>query len=86
MTLKVELFYSPTCHICPRAREVVMGIEEGKEVEIEEVNVLSPEGLRRAERYCIRSVPTIVVNGKVKLSGVPSRGKLLGLIEKEGKK
>lgn len=82
MTVRLELFYSPTCQICPRAREVVMSLDEDK-VEIKEVNVLSTEGLRRAEDYSIRSVPTIVLNGKIKLTGVPSKGSLIKMIQRE---
>jgi len=82
MTVRLELFYSPTCHLCPRAREVVMSLDEDK-VEVEEVNVLSTEGLRRAEDYSIRSVPTIVLNGRIKLTGVPSKGNLIKMIQRE---
>ncbi len=83
MTVKLELFYSPTCQICPRAKEVVMSLDEADEMEIEEVNILSPEGLRRAEDYGIRSVPTIVLNGKIKLTGIPSKSNLTKMIQRE---
>jgi len=83
VAVRLELFYSPTCQLCPRAREVVMSLDEDDEMQIEEVNVLSPEGLKRAEDYGIRSVPTIVLNGKIKLTGVPSRGNLIKVIQRE---
>lgn len=82
--VRLELFYSPICQLCPRVREVIMRLDEDyDEVRIEEVNVLSPEGLRRAEDYGIRSVPTIVLNSRVKLTGVPSRGYLINMIQRE---
>jgi small redox-active disulfide protein 1 len=83
MAVKLELFYSPTCQVCPRTREVVMSLDEDDELQIEEVNVLSPEGLRKAEDYGIRSVPTIVLNGKTKLTGIPSKSNLIKMIQRE---
>jgi len=60
-----------------------MSLDEDSEVQIKEVNVLSPEELRRAEDYGIRSVPTVVLNGKIKLTGMPPRGNLVRMIQRE---
>jgi small redox-active disulfide protein 1 len=85
MTVVVELFYSPMCLYCPEARKVVMEVadEFGERVRVEEVNVLSPTGVERAERYGVRGVPTIIVDGRVKIEGVPTAEQLRRAIQQE---
>jgi len=83
MTVRIELFYSPACPLCPRARELVMSLDEDNNMQIEEVNILSNEGLKRAENYGVSSLPTIVLNGKTKLTGLPSRSNLMKMIQQE---
>ena len=53
-----------------------------EKVEVEMVNILMSGGRRRAIKYGIKGVPTIVVNGKKKIVGVPRRKDLRKLIEK----
>ena len=53
-----------------------------EKVEVEMVNILMSRGRRRAIKYGIRGVPTIVVNGKKKIVGVPRRKDLSKLIKK----
>ena len=55
----------------------------GWSLEVEEVNTSMRSGAVRAEKYGIRAVPTIVVNGKKKIVGVPREKELRELIEKE---
>ena len=57
----------------------------GWSLEVEEVNTSIRSGAVRAEKYGIRAVPTIVVNGNVKkkIVGVPREKELIELIEKE---
>ena len=57
----------------------------GWSLEVEEVNTSIRSGAVRAEKYGIRAVPTIVVNGKKKIVGVPREKELRELIEKEMK-
>jgi len=85
MAVKLELFYSPICPLCPRVKELVMGLDDKvlDNVQVEEVNVYSSEGLKRAEGYGIRSVPAIVLNGKIKLTGVPTRSTLVNAVQRE---
>lgn len=91
--VRVEFFYSRRCPHCRRAKSVVMRIEQQfrirfkkdlvqEKVEVEMVNILMSRGRRRAVKYGIRGVPTIVVNGKKKIVGIPRKKDLIKLIEK----
>jgi len=80
MPLRIELFYSPACPYCPEAKRILREILEriDQEFHVDEVNVFSPEGLERAKRYGIISVPTIIVvnrhkNRRCSRKGDPSR-------------
>ena len=57
------------------------GLDE--KVEIEMMNTLTPRGRMSAIKYGIRGVPTIVVNGKKKIVGIPREKDLRKLIEEE---
>jgi small redox-active disulfide protein 1 len=91
--VKVEFFYSPRCPHCRRARSVVGMMEKQfkrrfkkglvqEMMEVEMVNILMPGGRKRAINYGISGVPTIVVNGKKKIVGVPRKKDLREPIEK----
>ena len=85
MTIKVELFHSPVCPYCPEAKGILLEVleEAGHEFSIEEVNIFSPEGLKRAKKYNIASVPAIIIENKHKIIGVPRKEILLRKIMQE---
>ena len=60
--LKIEVFTSPTCPNCPSAVSLVKEIgEEYKEVEIKQIDTSTKKGNRKAQKYGIMSVPTIIL-------------------------
>jgi len=74
VTVTIELFYSPMCLYCPKARKIVTEIADeldGK-VRVEEVNILSTAGMEKSEKYNVKGVPSIVINGRAKITGVPT--------------
>lgn len=85
MVIKVELFYSPICPHCPEAKRILLEVleEVDQEFHVEEVNVFSPEGLERAKKYEIISVPAIIIENKHKIIGVPRKESLLRKITHE---
>lgn len=87
VALSIEFFYSPMCTYCPEARKSVMDVVEGLSdkirVRVKEVNVLSPSGIEKAELYGIKSTPTIVINRRTKITGVPSKEQLYKAIQRE---
>ena len=85
MTIKIELFYSPICPHCPEAKRALREVleETDQEFHVDEVNVFSPEGLERAKKYGIISVPAIVIVDRHKIMGVPGKETLLRKIKHE---
>jgi small redox-active disulfide protein 1 len=74
----IKLFTSPTCPACPKAKEVLRKIvEENKDIMVLEFNVNTDEGLREALRYDVRAVPTIVINDRYVIVGIPNYKKRL---------
>lgn len=85
MTVKIELFYSPMCLYCPEARKIVLDIAEefsGK-VQIEEINILSSAETEKLEKYSVKGVPTIVINSKAKITGIPTILQLRKAVQRE---
>lgn len=78
MELLIELFTSPTCPHCPAAKRVTESVVKQMEgALLIERDVSIPEHVEIAARYGIQGVPTIVVNSKYKMVGVPgSEGEL----------
>lgn len=68
MAIRVELFSSPICPYRPEAiRGLLEALEEAdREFHLEEINVFSPEGLERAKRHDILSVPAMIIENNIK--------------------
>ncbi len=87
MTVKLEVFTSPTCPHCPHAVKVSEEVREEKpEIHIIETSTGTSDGMKRAQQYNIMAVPTVLVTGPesdqpIGLKGVPSRSSLVKAIE-----
>lgn len=87
MPVKIELFVSNSCPHCPAAKEVVQEVcSKFKGVIVEEVDTSKPDGVARATKYQIYAVPTVVINEKITIVGVPNKDELANKIEAELKK
>jgi predicted DsbA family dithiol-disulfide isomerase len=83
--MNVELFYSPTCPTCPQARAFLLDIaDEMDGLHLEEVNVLSSEGVKRADHYGVRSVPTLIIDRHVRLTTFSSKDAVIRRIREVG--
>lgn len=84
MTVTIELFYSPMCLYCPKAKKILMKIAEefGGKIQVEEINILASTGLEKVEKYSVKGVPTIVINGRTKITGVPTAEQLRKAIQR----
>lgn len=72
MELLLELFTSPTCPNCPAAKQVAENVVRRMEgALLIERDISIPENAEIAKRYGIQGVPTIVVNCKYQMVGVP---------------
>ncbi len=79
----VEEFMSPGCTGCPAARQMLKELSEELEGEmtVEEVDITVDT--TRAAEYGIMSVPSIVINGVLKFTGVPKKEELKKALEEE---
>ncbi len=69
----IELFTSPTCPYCPRAKEIAERIvKELPNALLIERDITEPENAEIARRYGIQGVPTMIINGAYRIVGVPS--------------
>ena len=76
--LLLELFTSPTCPHCPRAREAMgEAVKAMKNALLIEREVTAPENAELARGYGIRSVPTLIINGAYRVEGVPQRDDIM---------
>ncbi|MEK9148818.1 MAG: sulfurtransferase TusA family protein [Candidatus Desantisbacteria bacterium] len=82
---RFELFYSPLCPTCPAAKEVVREVAEEEGIELEEINIMSPEGENRAKKYEIRGIPHLVINGACHILGIPTKEAIAGLLREAQK-
>lgn len=84
MTIKVEVFSSPACTSCARAKDALKRIAAelgGERIEWREVNVL--EELDYAVKLDVLSTPAIAVNGRLVFASLPSAKKLRAALEEE---
>lgn len=71
----VELYYSDSCQDCHVVRRMIGELLSG-DMKFKEINIDYPEGRMRAEELGILSVPTVVVDGEVRVVGRAGRDEL----------
>ncbi|UCG70176.1 MAG: thioredoxin family protein [Thermoplasmata archaeon] len=70
--MKIELFYNPTCPICPRAKKLVKKVlKKYPQVEYDELNAY--ENQDRVMALGFETVPAIVIDGKLWHVGMPDK-------------
>ena len=67
MAHRIEVFSAS----CPLCNKVVDEIEAGKCAECQLIVYNLPEGLEFARKYGVRVVPTVIIDGEVKIEGRP---------------
>lgn len=80
--IKIEAFYSPLCPDCPKAIGITREVAEEYGIELFEINVLSPNGQKKAEERNVKSIPSILI-GETKIMGIPTKEQLKKALEKE---
>lgn len=78
--VKVQLVYTKTCVYCPAAKQLFKDLKKVHKFDYEEIDATSPEGQKLVSKYMIMSVPTIIVDGKVKFTGIPSKDKAIAAV------
>lgn len=83
--VKIEVYYSPVCPHCAGAKKLVLQVASryGGEVEVEEINTFTKEGMKRGMANKIMAVPTVFIDGERKFVGFPFKEEdLLASLEK----
>jgi glutaredoxin len=70
--MKIELFYNPTCHVCPKAKKLVKKVLK-KYPDVEYVELNAFEHQDRVMALGFEMVPTIVIDGQLWHSGMPDK-------------
>jgi small redox-active disulfide protein 1 len=73
--VKIELFYNPTCNVCPKAKKLLKKVLK-KYPDVEYVEINAFENQDRVLELGFERVPTIVIDGKVWHSGMPDKKSL----------
>ncbi len=80
--VKIEVFTSPTCPHCPRAKSALDQFSKSNSfVKVVETSTGTNKGRKRAELFGVRSVPTLFITGpgtkdRIGFIGVPSQSQL----------
>ena len=70
MSKKIQILTSNTCAHCVRVKEALSKIKEDMpDLEIEEVDLLKPEGQKMAQKYGVMASPGIIIDGKLAFQG-----------------
>lgn len=82
MLLNIEVFSSPGCSKCGHAKDVLQKLAEelgGESIQWREVNIL--DELDHAVSLGVMTTPSIVINGELVFSSLPSAKKLRAELE-----
>ena len=74
--MKIELFYNPTCPICPSAKKLVKKVLK-KYPQVEYVELNAFENQDRVIALGFGKVPAIAINGKLWHTGMPDKKALI---------
>jgi small redox-active disulfide protein 1 len=71
--VKIEVYFSPVCPHCPGAKKLVAEVAAryDGEVDVEEVNTYTAEGIKRGMANEVMSVPTVIIDSGKRIVGFP---------------
>jgi glutaredoxin len=78
--LSVQLLVSDWCPTCPQAERIWREVAEEKDIRFEVLDVAQAEGRELIGELRIRTIPSVVIDGKLKGVGVQTRQQALALV------
>ncbi len=82
MANKIQFLTMPGCHNCAAAKKIFDEIlPDFPNVEVQEIDMTTPEGQELIQKYSIMSSPGIVINGELFSTGGVDRKKLVEKIK-----
>ncbi len=79
--MKLQLLVSKWCPTCPAAEKIWSEVASRRGLSLDVLDVGAPEGKRIAVELGIRTVPAIVIDGRLRGLGVSSRAEALALLD-----
>lgn len=73
--MDIELFVSG-CHLCTKTEDMVRKVM-GAKCSLRIYDLAKSQGMKEAKKYNVRTIPTIVGNGRKMFEGVPKFGELV---------
>ncbi len=79
MKNKIQFLTMPGCHSCEAVKKIFDEImpEFSEKVEVEEIDMTTPEGMELVQKYGIMASPGIVIGGELFSSGGVDKEKLI---------
>lgn len=78
--MKLQLLVSEWCPTCPTAEKVWSQAAANKGLELQVLDVGKPEGRRIVSDLGIRTVPAMVIDGKLRSLGVCTTGEAAAML------
>ncbi len=78
--VKVQLVYTKSCIYCPAVKSMFKDFKKQYKFDYEEIDAMSPEGQKLVTKFSIMSVPTIIVDNRVRWVGVPQKDKVIAVV------
>lgn len=80
--IKIQFLTMPGCHSCEAAKKIFDEImPDFPKVEVEEIDMTTPEGQELVQKYGIMASPGIVINNELFSTGGVNKEKLIEKLE-----
>ena len=78
--MEVRLLVSKWCPVCPQAEEIWGAVAKQQPIDYQVLDIAEPPGRALVASLRIRTVPALVVDGKLAAVGVQSMGEALKIV------
>ncbi|WP_298138532.1 thioredoxin family protein [Acidiferrobacter sp.] len=78
--MEVRLLVSKWCSVCPQAERVWEEVARGQPIDYKALDIAEPAGRALVAALRVRTVPAVVIDGKLVAVGVVSMGDALKLV------
>ena len=85
--IKIQFVTVPGCHECAKAKKIFEELKPNyPEMQIEEINVTTPQGTELVQKYGIFSSPGIIINGELFSTGALHKDEFVKKLDELNKK
>lgn len=76
--INIQFVTVPGCHECAKAKEIFEELKpKYPQMQIEEINATTPQGIELVQKYGIFSSPGIIINGELFSTGALNKDQFL---------